>query len=119
MFLIDSAEFTSVPLADLSRIGKQVRRAGNTRLGSVFLKNADNVTRWRPGATTPIVRHGIGGSGKTIRKTPFALAGLGLAGYGAYRGKKEYDKHKDNIKTGMKLYGKYRDFQNRFGLGGS
>jgi len=113
MFLSDVANFAT----PLSKWGQRIANAGNTRVGKVFMKDAQKITREIPGVLDPVVKHGIAGSGKTLRRYPFALAGLGVAGYGAYRAKKTYDKYKPEIKTARKAMKVYNNFKNRFNIG--
>ena len=92
-------------------IAQGLQRFGNTRVGKVFLKDANvNKTYSQAGDLLKTTK-GIRMSGKTLRKTPFAVAGLGLAGYGAYRANKTYNRYKPMIKIGRKV----NDFLNRTG----
>ena len=119
MFLSDVANFATPlpPLAD--KWGKRVATVGNNHLGKVFLKDAKVVQHYDKFGKLLKNTNGIAASGKTIRKTPLALAGLGVAGYGAYRAKKTYDKYKPEIETGRKLMRKYNQFKNMFNKEGN
>lgn len=119
MFLTDYAEFTQAfvrPVLKTNRLTKPIANIGNSKVGNVFLKRAQDITRELPNGKLRR-SFGIANSGRTIRKTPLALAGLGAAGYGAYRTKKVYDKYKPEIKMGRKAMKTYSNLKNRFNRG--
>lgn len=118
MFLSDlstkQASFSMKPIANpTSWIGKRVKDIGDNRFGKLFLKNADHVTRVAQDGSQKI-KFGIGESGKSLRKSPFLLAGGAATLYGGYRAKKTYDKYKPEIQTGRKLMRTYNQFKNIF-----
>ena len=92
----NNVEFTSFNIA------QKLQKFGNTKVGNIFLKDANKITRITPKGKS-IFTHGIANSGKTLRKTPFAIAGLGLTAYGGYKAKKTYDRYKPAIKIGRKV----------------
>ncbi len=116
MFL---ADFAMKPIPNpTSWIGKRVKDIGDNRVGKLFLKNADHVTRVAQDGSQKI-KFGIGESGKTLRKSPFVGAAVLGGAYGGYRAKKTYDKYKPEIETGRKLMRKYNQFKNMFNNEGS
>jgi hypothetical protein len=121
MFLGDmgQASFAMKPIPNpTSWIGKRIRDVGDTGVGKLFLKNADHVTRLAQDGSQKI-KFGIGESGKTLRTSPFLVAGGLGVGYGGYRAKKTYDKYKPEIETGRKLMRKYNQFKNIFNKEGN
>jgi hypothetical protein len=118
MFLSDSAEFAA-PLPPMaSKWGKKIADIGENNIGKIFLKKAQNVARYDGAGNLLKHTYGIANSGRTIRKTPLALAGLGAAGYGAYRTKKVYDRYKPEITMGRKLMRNYNALKNKFNWNG-
>lgn len=113
MFLSDYSEF-ALPLAIPNKIGNHLSKIGNTKVGNVFLKKANQVIKYDDFGNVIKNTRGIGNSGRTIRKTPLAAIGLGAAGYGAYRTKKVYDKYKPEITMGRKIMRNYNNFKKTF-----
>lgn len=101
------------PALKTGKLSEGIKKLGENKIGKIFLKNAQDVTRVLPNGE--IKRgFGIADSGKTLRKTPFAIAGgLGVA-YGGYRAKKTYDKYKPEIQMGRTVLKKYNQFKNMF-----
>lgn len=97
--------------------GKRIADIGGNNVGNVFLKKAQNVARYDGAGKLLKQTYGIANSGRTIRKTPFVLAGAAGLGYGAYRAKKTYDKYKPEIKMGRKLMKTYNNLKNKFNTG--
>jgi hypothetical protein len=111
MFLSDASFSVGVP--NVSNWSKRIANIGENNVGKIFLKNAQDITRKLPNGKVK-TSFGIANSGKTLRKTPFAITGgLGVA-YGGYRAKKTYDKYKPEIQTGRKLMRTYNQFKNLF-----
>ena len=117
MFLSDlsktHANF-STPLPKVSNWSQRIAKIGENPVGKIFLKNAQKVDRYNQAGKLLKSTNGIGESGKTLRKTPFAIAGgLGVA-YGGYRAKKTYDRYKPEIQMGRTVLKKYNQFKNMF-----
>lgn len=112
MFLSD---FTQASFANPSTfIGKTVKKVGDSLPGKFFFKDAQKITRELPNGKGFRNSFGIAESGKSLRTSPFVVAGAGASLYGGYRVKKTYDKYKPEIKTGLKLARTYDQLKNRF-----
>lgn len=117
MFLSDLSKTYanfSVGVPNVSNWSKRIANIGENNVGKIFLKNAQKVDRYNQAGKLLKSTNGIAQSGKTLRKTPFAVAGgLGVA-YGGYRAKKTYDKYKPEIQMGRTALKKYNQFKNIF-----
>lgn len=116
MYYLGDTSVFNVPLPPLSNWGKRIANVGENPLGKVFLKNAQKVKRFDRSGKLLKETNGLWRSGKTIRKTPFAVAAGGLGLYGGYRVKKKYDEYKPQITTARKLYGAYSGLRKNLGL---
>ena len=112
MFLSDVASFAN----PTTKLGQTVKKIGDSFPGKFFFKDAQEITRKLPNGK---IRNsfGIAESGKSLRTSPFVVAGAGATLYGGYRAKKTYDKYKPEIKTGLKLAKAYDQLKNRFNWG--
>ena len=119
MFLLDvSTASFNTPLPKMTNWGKTISNVGNSRVGKLFFKDAQDITRKLPNGQIK-TSFGIAQSGKSLRTAPFVVAGGLGATYGGYRAKKTYDKYKPEIETGRKLMKKYNQFKNIFSKDGN
>jgi hypothetical protein len=120
MFLSDvtTASFNT-QLPNMTNWAKRIANVGNSRVGKLFFKDAQNIKRYDQMGKLLKQTNGIAQSGKTLRKSPFVgAAALGTV-YGGYRAKKTYDKYKPEIQTGRKLMRTYNQFKNMFNKEGN
>lgn len=112
MFLFDYAEFTKK-----TGIAKTFVNAANTIPGKFLFKDSRIVKHYDKLGKLRKNTNGILQTGKSLRTSPFVAAGIGAAGYGAYRTKKVYDKYKPEINMGRKIMRNYNSLKERFKWG--
>lgn len=106
-------------LADFNFNGvKTLQNVANSRVGKLFFKDAQQITKVLPNKGGTKFINGIAQSGKSLRTAPFLLAGGVGLGYGGYKVKKKYDQYKPEIRTGLRLAKLYNSFKDRFSQNG-
>ena len=114
MFLSDvSTASFNAQLPNMTNWAKRISNVGNSRVGKLFFKDAQDITRKLPNGKVK-TSFGIAQSGKSLRTSPFVGAAVLGGAYGGYRAKKTYDKYKPEIETGRKLMRTYNQFKNMF-----
>jgi hypothetical protein len=117
MFLSDvSTASFSIPSTGF---GKTLKKVGESIPGKLLFKDARIVKHYDKLGNLVKNTNGIAQSGKSLRTSPFLVAGGIGATYGGYRAKKTYDKYKPEIETGRKLMRKYNQFKNMFNKEGN